>query len=360
MDPFTEPGPPSRDIGRWRSLDALFSLAAAGALAGALAACGGGGGGGGGGDAAPTPAPPAPAPAPLPTTPIAAQLTVPTPIGYDADRLAAFNRLNEIRLSAGLGMVAQNTAMDQAAQAHAEWMIANDVLSHEEVAGTPGFTGENYARRDEHFGYVPVEGGEVMASGAHGDTGVDALVNMVYHRSLILAFEPVDVGIGWSGAISAHVVTPLVIDATRPGTDPVRGLGQVAQSSIRGAACWPIDGARDVPLIMGLEIPSPVPAQNVLTLGTPVSVTVERLKTISSTQFTLTNSATGAVVTTQLLTNKNDPSGLVPESYIAVVPLAPLAANTTYRVDFIGSTIEFFTGAVESVIRTWSFTTGAR
>ena len=33
-------------------------------------------------------------------------LTVPTPVGYDADRLAAFKRLNEIRLSAGLGMLA--------------------------------------------------------------------------------------------------------------------------------------------------------------------------------------------------------------------------------------------------------------
>jgi uncharacterized protein YkwD len=329
-------------------------LAAASALTVALVACGGGGGG-----AAPEPAP-APAPSPTPSAPIAAQLTVPTPVGYDADRLAAFNRLNEIRLSAGLGMLAQNTMMDQAAQAHAEWMIANDVLSHDEVGGTPGFTGENYARRDEYFGYVPVEGGEVMASGAHGDTGVDALVNMVYHRSLILAFEPVDVGIGWSGAISAHVVTPLVIDVTRPGTDPVRGLGQVAQSSIRGAACWPIDGAHDVPLLMGLEIPNPVPTQDVLTLGNPVSVTVERSKTISSTQFMLTNSATGAVVMTQLLTNKNDPSGLIPESYIAVVPLAPLAASTTYRVDFAGSTVEFPTGAVESVIRAWSFTTGVR
>jgi len=353
MNSFAELGPLARDAGRWRSLGALFSLAAASSLAGALVACGGGGG------VAPEPAP-APVPAPAPSAPIAAQLTVPTPVGYDADRLAAFNRLNEIRLSAGLGMVAQNTMMDQAAQAHAEWMVANDQLSHGEVAGTSGFTGENYARRDEYFGYVPVEGGEVMSSGAHGDAGVDALVNMAYHRSLILAFEPVDVGIGWSGGISAHVVTPLVIDATRPGTDPVRGLGQAAQSSIRGAACWPIDGARDVPLLMGLEIPSPVPTQEVLTLGTPVSVTVERLKTISSTQFTLTNSATGAVVTTQLLTNKNDPNGLVPESYIAAVPLAPLAVNTTYRVDFAGSTVRFPTGAVESVIRTWSFTTGAR
>ena len=113
-------------------------LARAGAVAavvGALGACGGGG-------VAPGP------PAPSPATPIAAQLAVPRPVGYDADRLAAFDRLNEIRLSAGLGMLAQNAAMDRAAQAHADWIIANDSFTHEEVLGSPGFTGVNWWERD--------------------------------------------------------------------------------------------------------------------------------------------------------------------------------------------------------------------
>jgi len=150
----------------------------------------------------------------------------------------------------------------------------------------------------------------------------------------------------------------LVIDLTRPGADTVRGLGQTAQPSIRGAAIWPLDGARDVPLRLGLEIPNPVPTQDVATLGTPVYVTVARLKTISATQFRLTESSTGVVVATRLLTNKNDANFLVPESFIAAIPLAPLAPNTTYRVDFTGSTVQFPSGAVESVIRSWSFTTG--
>ncbi len=357
MDSFAELGPLVRDAARWRSLGALFSLATASALAGALVACGGGG------DApapAPPPAPtPAPAPAPNPTAPIAAQLTVPTPVGYDADRLAAFNRLNEIRLSAGLGMLAQNTAMDQAAQAHAEWMIANDSLTHDEVPGTQGFTGDNWPRRDEAFGYVPVEGGEVIAQAA-GSAGVDILVNSAYHRTLLLAVEPVDVGIGWTDGKAANVSSPLVIDMTKPGLDPIRGLGQSTQPSIDGAAVWPLDGARNVPLRLGPEIPSPVPTQDVLTLGTPVSITVEESRTISATQFTLTNSATGVVVATQLLTNKNDPNFLVPESFIAAIPLVPLSPNTTYQAVFSGSTVQFPSGTVQSVGRAWSFTTVAQ
>jgi uncharacterized protein YkwD len=355
MDSFAELGPLARYGARWRSLGTLFSLAAASALTGALVACSGGG------DAAPAPTPaPVPTPAPAPTSPIAAQLTVPVPVGYDADRLAAFNRLNEIRLSAGLGMVAQNTMMDQAAQAHAEWMVANNSFVHREAAGTPGFTGENYAQRDEAFGYVPVGGGEVMTQGVSAERGVDLLVNMAYHRSLILAFEPVDAGIGWSGNRAAEVVTPLVIDATMPGNDVVRGLGQSAQASIRGVAIWPLDGASNVPVRLGNEIPNPVPTQDVLTLGTPASITVDATRTIHAMQFRLTNAATGAIVPTQLMTNENDTNFLIPESFVAAIPLAPLSANTAYRADFSGSTVQFPSGAVEAVSRTWSFTTGAQ
>ena len=75
-------------------------------------------------------------------------MSVPDPVGYDADRLAAFNRLNEIRLSAGLGMLAQQPLMDRAAQAHADWEIANDVFGHVEQAGTMGFTGAHWYDRD--------------------------------------------------------------------------------------------------------------------------------------------------------------------------------------------------------------------
>ena len=357
MDSSIRAGSPAGHAARRRTLAELFRAVATATMASAaLSACGGGGGSA----AAPeSPPPPAPTPAPSPAGPIAAQMTVPTPVGYDADRLAAFNRLNEIRLSAGLGMLAQSTAMDQAAQAHAQWIIANDSFSHEEVAGTTGFTGESWPLRDEAFGYVPVEGSEVIARSGHTSAEVDALVNGVYHRAAILAFEPVDVGIGWSTGAAAHVSMPLVIDITRPGTDATRGLGQAAQASIHGAAIWPIDGALNVPLRLGAESPNPIPSQDVLTLGTPVSVTVGEEAAISATAFVLTNSTTGEVVPTQAVSNGHDPNLLVPRSFIALVPLAPLSPNTTYSVTFTGSTVEALTGTKGVVNRSWSFTSAA-
>ncbi len=342
------------------SLPLLFRLAAAAALIATVLSFTACGGGGGDVPVPPPPPPPAPTPAPTPSTPIAAQLSVPTPVGYDADRLAAFNRLNELRLSAGVGMLAQSTAMDQAAQAHAEWMIANDSFTHDEIAGTPGFTGLNWPRRDEAFGYVPVEGSEVMAALVHGAQGVDVLINGVYHRAGMLAFESVDIGIGWSSAAATNVSMPLVMDMTRPGTDVTRGLGQDAQTSIHGVEIWPVDGARGVPLRLGLEYPNPVPSQDVLSLGTPASITVAESKTIASVSFVMTNSSTGAFVPVRILTNTSDPNFLVPESFIAAIPLAVFAPNTTYRIDFSGSAVERISGATEAIIRTWSFTTASQ
>ena len=357
MDSLTQAPGPNEGALRARPLAVLFRRVAAAALLGALGACGGSGG------STPAPEPPSPppvptpSPTPAPAAPIAAQMTVPTPVGYDADRLAAFNRLNEIRLSAGLGMLAQNAAMDQAAQAHAEWIIANNSFTHEEAVGTVGFTGAHWWSRDEALGYVPTGGGEVLVAGVAAPSGVDELVNTVYHRSAMLAFEPVDIGIGWSSLVAANVSKPLVIDMTRPGLDTTRGLGQAAQSSIDGVAIWPIDGGRDVPIRLGSESPNPVPSQDVLTLGTPISVTVDRMLIISVSAFTLINSASNVTVPTMTMTSQNDPNGLVPASFAAAIPLAPLLPNTTYAASISGSMTESLTGVVMRFDRNWSFTT---
>jgi hypothetical protein len=355
MDSLIKGRSPVGPAARRRALGLLFSAVSVAALGSALHGCGGGGGGT---VPEPSPPPPAPTPSPSPSGPIAAQMSVPTPVGYDAERLAAFNRLNEIRLSAGLGMVAQSTAMDLAAQAHADWMVANDVFSHQEQAGTPGFLAEDWWLRDEAFGYTPVGGEEVIVGSSRGAAGVDVLINGVYHRAGMLAFEPVDVGIGWSSETAAHVAMPLVIDLTRPGSDAIRGLGQAAQQTIEGVAIWPLDHSNNVPTRLGLESPNPVPDQDVLSLGTPLSITVDRLKTISTVSFALTEDATGAVVPTRLLSNETDPNFLLPPSFVGAVPLAVLSPNTTYIATYTG-TATTFSGSFENIHRTWSFTTAA-
>lgn len=359
MNPLSEASWPPLDPDRRRALVALFRGVVGVAALSGLQACGGGG------DApspSPVPAPapePPPSPAPPPPGPIAAQMTVPIPVGYDADRLAAFNRLNEIRLSAGLGMLAQDVLLDRAAQAHAAWIVANDSFTHEETAGTPGFTGAHWSNRAEAAGYVPLGGDEVMVAMVHGAQGVDVLMNGVYHRAAMLAFEPVDVGIGWSAGTASTVSWPLVVDMTCPGGDRIRSAGQAEQSSIDGVAIWPLEGAASVPLRLGLESPNPVPSQDVLTLGTPASITIGRGRTIAVESFSMSDDSTRIEIPARMLVNANDPNGSLPGSFAAVVPLSPLAANTSYRVVFSGSATDILSGAREVISRSWAFRTAA-
>ncbi len=288
-----------------------------------------------------------------------AVLSVPDPVGYDSERLAAFNRLNEIRLSAGLGMVAQQTQIDAAAQAHAEWEVANNVFSHEEVAGTTGFTGVNSAIREEAKGYEPVDVMEVMCNGAQGASCADRLVNIAYHRAAMLAFEPVDVGIGRSVSSVSNVAEPIVVDFSCPGTDSVRGWGQKPQTSIDGLAVWPLGGATNVPVRMGLEIPNPVPAVDVGSLGTPVSITVAQSRALTIGTFTLTKVGGGVPIALTTLSRGHDPNGLVPPSYVVAVPMAPLDPGATYTAAFAGTVADIPSGTPVAISRTWTFTTAA-
>jgi len=351
MYPFLEVQPVDRGPAGGRSLVGVFRLVAVAAMFGVLGACGGGGGG-----SAPMPPPPAPSPSGL----LDAVMSVPDPVGYDADRLAAFNRLNEIRLSAGLGMLAQNRLMDQAAQAHADWEIANNAYDHVERAGTVGFTGTEWWDREEALGYTPLEGAEILSSGYAAASAVDVLVNVVYHRIGILTMENVDVGIGRSSQMAPSVAQPLVIDSAVPEGDAIRGQGQLPQAAINGVAVWPRDGAQGVLMRMGGEVPSPAPGLDIQQLGTPISLTVANSRAIDSASFVVTNIVAGSPVQTRLLNHRNDPNLLVPASYIAAIPTAPLNPNTTYSVAFSGSLTDLSTGTASTLVRNWQFTTGAQ
>jgi uncharacterized protein YkwD len=95
-------------------------------VAAVLAGCGGGGEGGGGApvyDPAPTPAERGPV------------LTVPAAKYDDALRAAAFNRINKHRQDAGIGLYKQVASLDEAAQRHSKYLVANSASGHDEKSG---------------------------------------------------------------------------------------------------------------------------------------------------------------------------------------------------------------------------------
>ena len=111
---------------------------------------------------------------------------------------------------------------------------------------------------------------------------------------------------------------------------------------------------------MGQETPNPVPSQDVMSLGTPVSITVAESMTLTVSTFVMTSHASGSTVPTQVISSQSDPNGLAPHSFAGLVPLAALAPDTTYDVSFIGGTLALGSTVPSPVSRRWSFRTSAK
>lgn len=311
---------------RVRSLASWFALSAALALAG----CGGGGGG-----SAPETAP---APAP-PTTEVAG-----APAATGDTATDGFNRFNFRRQQAGLPALARNAAIDAAAQGHSNYQKANDVTTHEQEPGKPGFTGVTEGDRLRAAGYaLPANGyayGEVIStrSDPGGAAAAEDLVAAIYHRFLVL--EPMYREGGAGAATTARGTTYFTSDLAT--------IGLAGGLSRGGVAVYPSNAQADVPAGVNTDEETPDPVPNINRVGYPASVHANLTSALAVKSFTITQRG-GPVLATRLLVHANDPE--TPASAAAAIPLSALLPGTTYDAAFVG-TVDGL-----PVSRNWSFTT---
>ncbi|MDO8728637.1 MAG: CAP domain-containing protein [bacterium] len=285
---------------------------------------------------------------PAPTvTPAKLQTSVPTPTYLvGSEELAAFNEFNGFRKMMGLGLVAQNLKLDQAAANHANYIVVNQIFSHTEDPSKPGFTGVNPQDRTQFSGYAGNDG--EMLAGTGGQIGVRQLMNTIYHRDGIATQSIIDAGfslnVGW--------FKPLVVE-NGLGV----GLGQNNSSDF--VTTYPVDLQTDLPLVMSGETPNPfsdidTTTNDVLTKTTsPVSIYSAFGTTLAVTSFTVTEAAQTAPLDVRLITNANDINKHIGTNVVHIVGKAPFKANTKYSVSFIGNV----NGV--ALVKNWSFTTGA-
>jgi len=305
------------------------------AIAALLAACGGGGGSS---PAPATPVTPAPVtPAPTPTPPGA-----PTATGDTATD--GFNWFNYRRAGIGLSVLARSARLDTAAVGHSNYLRVNNTVSHDQVAGNPGFTGATLQARIVNAGYTlsnPYAFGEVISAAGErsGFYHAEELIAAVYHRFVIL--EPIFKEMGVGAATGNNNYTYFTTDfAASGGYGPGLGRGRIAT--------YPGDGQTMIATTFFSDTESPDPVPNLNAVGYPVSVHADISSSITVTTFNIRPRG-GAEMTVRLLSNAGDSH--TPRSAAAIVPLSTLTANTTYDVSF--------TGVVDSVAvsRNWSFTT---
>lgn len=318
----------------------------------ALSACGGGGGGSAS-TVTPTPVADTPAKTPDPLTPPPAVPDTTVPPGASGAPLATGNIaldgrewINYRRKLVGMSTLTQNNFIDRAAQAHSDYQRLNNTITHDEVASNPGFTGVDVGARLAAAGYVfntraSRAYGEVISATGNGSGQymAEELITAVYHRFVI--FEPVFKEIGTGAATTGQGYNYFTANFTaNDGYGAGLPSGQVA--------VWPFSGQTSVPrnFFSDTESPDPVPDRN--EVGYPISVHANIDLTIRVTSFTVRPRG-GADLAVRLLSNANDTH--TGTSSAAIVPLAPLAASTTYDVSFTG------TVGSTPVTRTWSFAT---
>jgi uncharacterized protein YkwD len=295
---------------------------------------------------------------------------VPAPTYTDAWKLSAFNRLNEVRQQAGIGLLAQNATIDIAAQNHSSYLVNHSLTGHIEPQSGSDSTGGDSSARINHVENpaYPVKleynsSTEVTSTvedmGIRAQSGkelIDGLMGTPYHRSALLTPEWADVGIGFDGRGTYANIT---IDiASNPYN--IQGAPQTPY------IIWPPDGSTDIPTAMGTERPNPIPENNGAVAGYAVSIqTNRRLDTgLGNVSVFEIRDPSGAVVPTKLLTVRTDPN-LTPlgaGAFIAALPRAPLAKNTRYQVVFKADLQKG--GAIfqedKPMEKTWSFTTGEK
>jgi uncharacterized protein YkwD len=315
---------------RWRSLIAALVAAST------LAACGGGGSDD---KSASTQASVNP-----PVSTVTPDATVAAPVATGNIALDGRNWINYRRAQLGVPVVTENVMINNAALGHSEYLRTNNLMSHDQQAGRPGFTGVTLKDRLDAAGYtIPVNGyayGEVI-SGANSRSGsflTEELITAIYHRFVI--FEPKFREVGTGAATAASGYTYFTADfATRNGFGP-----GIASNTV---AVWPYNGQTGVVtnFLSDSEEPDPVP--NINEVGYPISVHANIDAPVVMQTFTVRPRG-GSNLQVQVVNSSPDPAK---RTAVSIVPLAKLQAATTYDVSFSGTV----NGA--PVTRDWSFTT---
>jgi uncharacterized protein YkwD len=280
------------------------------------------------------------------------------------EELTAFNLLNSERERCGFGTLTQNAALDKAAKAHADWQNLNDIFSHLETAGTPGFTGIGASDQIAAAGYANLGAAGVPFTSVSyvtnklglGVKSVRGLLNAPYHmRDMLEGYREIGVAARTSGDVSTSFNTAVFqLDLAYTST-----AGKMLQSS-SDVLTYPCDGTTGTDRQLTGEVPNPTAnldgtgGRNLATspLGGSVFVQLRYGNTLAITSATMTQVSNGAAVIlrTPVTSSNSGNAFLSHQGYVAAD--APLLANTSYQVTIDG------TNNGTAFSRSFTFTTG--
>lgn len=235
-----------------------------------------------------------------------------------------------------------STALDMAAQGHADYNAMSGILAHIEAFGNPGFIGVSFGDRAGYFGYDSPTSEDAHQLGDPSGA-VDGWMNTLYHRAPIAAYLNTDIGYGLS----------LLNNKTMDVMD--FGAKSSKAPATRAIVTYPANNQTDVPVAWSEESPDPFPGVP-RPLGYPLSV--HTAQPANATQ------GTDTVVTSGTLTDSNnqnvavnfrdrnsDRNMFLRDEYF-MVPQQPLNVGAKYQASVSGTETQG-----NSFNVSWSFTT---
>lgn len=241
--------------------------------------------------------------------------------GSSADAEAGLAQANVYRALLGLSDFSLDSTLNDAAQAHADYMSTNNTITHQESSSDDGYTGEWAWDRAEAAGYDWPAGtaiSEVVSSGYSPAGAVDGWMNSVYHRIPFTTPGVPATGFGQAGTYSSMTLVLSVPDVENV------------------AVLYPADGQTDVPASFNSDEEFPDPAPGTNRVGPPISVTVgdTSIGRDAANPYSLSlesASLSGPDGDVELLTADPDSDDQLFNT-VMVLPTEPLKAGAVYGV----------------------------
>jgi len=289
--------------------------------------------------------------------------THPMDMAYEKSEACAY--LNEIRQSMGMSTLSENEKLDRAAQAHADYLIANDESAHAEILGHKGFTGATPMQRALKAGYDSSFVSENLSTKNNsGKSSIDGLFSAIYHRFGFLdpSIDQIGVGAAQSprdSTKSAFVYLMGNSDLEALCSEPgFKGSGRyvykicrdpkhrIADKKFKRAQnynkqhnpkiiLYPYDGQEEVPPAFYSEVPDPLPDYEVS--GFPVSVVFNDyyFKKVDLVSFKLFTQDGKELRNVRFMDKRNDPHHRFTANQFALFPLERLEYGTRYRAEIV-------------------------
>jgi tetratricopeptide (TPR) repeat protein len=237
-----------------------------------------------------------------------------------AERTAAYDLVNSFRQKVSLPVLREDRSLAAAAEAHAYYVLfnwGNSKLAglgiHSEDPSLPGFSGQNSAERDRHFGYAGFQSAEVLNHTGTSTAAVQVWIDSVYHRLPLIGRESSGIGYGEAqvGTLAVNVMDFGV--GAAESADPI---------------VFPYQDQTDVPAgFVGNEVPDPAPNAR-YPVGYPITIAAGGADSLSITSASVTPAGGAAVPVIVDQPGKLD----LDQNEAAILPQTPLTPGTVYTV----------------------------